>query len=190
MAAGENDGQRIVRRDFVAQAAAAFGSVGLVATGWPLIAQMAPNSATPPPEVMDIDLNAIPPATTKLVQWRGLPVFVRHRTREEIEEARNTHLSSLPDPRARNALLPERAPAIDSNRTKTGHEEWLVAIGLCTHLGCMLQANPPEDAAHAWFCPCHAARFDVSGRVRAGPARTNLPIPPYEFVGRGTIRIG
>lgn len=188
--AGQENSSDIARRDFVVQAAAAFGAVGLAAACWPFVAQMNPNSATPPPEVRDVDLTEIPPAATKLVRWRGAPVFVRHRTREEVQEARSTPLSNLPDPLARNAVLPEKAPALDSNRTKVGHEEWLVVIGLCTHLGCMLTQNPMRDLAETWFCRCHAARFDVSGRVRAGPARTNLPVPPYDFITASKIRIG
>jgi ubiquinol-cytochrome c reductase iron-sulfur subunit len=188
--AGHENSRDIARRDFVVQAAAAFSGVGLVAASWPFVAQMNPNSATPPPEATDVDLRAIPPAATRLVRWRGTPVLVRHRTREEVQEARSTPLSNLPDPLARNAMLPEKTAALDCNRTKLGHEEWLVVIGLCTHLGCILTPNPRRDLAETWFCPCHAARFDVSGRVRAGPARTNLPVPPYEFLTASKIRIG
>jgi ubiquinol-cytochrome c reductase iron-sulfur subunit len=188
--AGRENSRDMARRDFVVHAAAAFGGVGLVAASWPFVAQMNPNSATPPQEVTDVDLRAIPPAASKIVRWRGAPVFVRHRTREEIQEAHDTPLSNLPDPLARNAVLPEKAPAVDSNRTKAGHEEWLVVIGLCTHLGCILTSNPKRDPTETWFCPCHAARFDTSGRVRAGPARTNLPVPHYEFIAGGKIRIG
>ncbi len=188
--AGHADNGDLGRRDFVVQAAAAFGGVGLVTAGWPFLDQMNPNAATPPPEVTDVDLHAIPPAATKLVGWRGKPIFVRHRTREEVQEARSTPLSSLPDPLARNAKLPQKAPALDRNRTLAGHEEWLVVIGLCTHLGCILTSNPKRDLAETWFCRCHAARFDTAGRVRAGPARTNLPIPPYDFLTASKIRIG
>jgi len=178
------------RRDFVVRAATAFASVGCAATIWPLIAQMGTNAATPPPEVMYVDLLGIPPGGARLLRWRGTPVFVRHRTREQVRQERATPLASLPDRLARNAMLRDDAPAVDSNRTHVGHEEWLVVNGLCTHMGCILTSTPRGENGEAWFCPCHAARFDASGRVRAGPARTNLPVPPYQFLGANRIRIG
>jgi ubiquinol-cytochrome c reductase iron-sulfur subunit len=187
---GYENSRHIARRDFVVQAAAAFSGVGLVTASWPFVAQMNPNSATPPPDVADVDLRAIPLGVTKLARWRRTPVLVRHRTPEEVHEACSTPMSHLLDPIARNAMLPEKTAALDSNRTIVGHEEWLVVIGLCTHLGCILMSNPRRDPAQTWFCPCHAARFDASGRVRAGPARTNLPVPPYAFLTPDKIRIG
>jgi ubiquinol-cytochrome c reductase iron-sulfur subunit len=182
--------RHIARRDFVVQAATAFGGVGLATASWPFLAQMDRNSATPQPDGTDVDLRAIPPGGTRLARWRGTPVLVRRRTPEEVHEARSTPISHLLDPIARNAMLPEKTAALDSNRTIVGHEEWLVVIGLCTHLGCILMPNPRRDPSQTWYCPCHAARFDVSGRVRAGPARTNLPVPPYEFLTPDKIRIG
>jgi ubiquinol-cytochrome c reductase iron-sulfur subunit len=178
------------RRDFVVHAAVAFVYTGCATALWPLVAQMAPNRATPLPGTVDVDLRGIRPGGMKLVRLRATPVFVRRRTREEVEQARATPLASLPDQLARNAMLPETAPAFDSNRTQEGHEEWLVVTGLCTHLGCRLTAAATDTAGEAWLCPCHAARFDVAGRVRAGPARTNLPVPRYEFLRADKIRIG
>jgi ubiquinol-cytochrome c reductase iron-sulfur subunit len=101
-------------------------------------------------------------------------------------------MSELPDALARNEALPKNAPASDANRTKAGHEQWLVVVSLCTHLGCRLSPVRRETSAslEGWFCPCHAARFDLSGRVRSGPARTNLPVPPYAFLTPMKIRIG
>jgi ubiquinol-cytochrome c reductase iron-sulfur subunit len=126
------------------------------------------------------------------VSWRGQPVIVRHRTDEEVRRARAVALEELPDRLARNAGLPGNALASDDNRTLPGHAQWLVVIGVCTHLGCLLR--PADTASHGpdegWFCPCHAARFDLSGRVRAGPARTNLAVPPYRFVTPTWISIG
>ena len=181
------------RRDFITQIAGAFVGVGSAVALWPFIDQMNPNEATPPPEVTDVDLAPIAPGQMISVRWRGLPVFVRHRTRREIDQARSTPLSHLRDPFARNEGLPAKALASDDNRTKAGHDNWLVVIGLCTHLGCMLKPSEGAgagDPGEAWFCPCHAARFDVSGRVRGGPAPTNLPVPPYEFLSASRIRIG
>ncbi len=128
-----------------------------------------------------------------MVRWRGLPVFVRHRTPVEIEAARTVSIAELPDPLARNANLPAAARASDDNRTAEGHRDWLVVVGLCTHLNCLLKDSASmgrNEASESWFCPCHAARFDSSGRVRGGPARTNLPVPPLRFEGRTTLVIG
>ena len=181
------------RRDFITQTALAFVGVGSVAALWPFIDQMNPNPATPPLGVADVDLAPIQPGQAITVMWRGQPVVIRHRTRREVERARETALYVLPDRNARNAALPGMAPATDANRTKEGHERWLVVVGLCTHLGCRLissEAAAAGSAGEAWFCPCHAARFDVSGRVMSGPARTNLPVPPYQFLTASRIRIG
>jgi len=180
------------RRDFIVQAAGAFAAVGGACALWPLIDQMNPNSATPQPVTTDVDLRAIPPGQSVSVPWRGKPVFIRNRTREEVQLARSTPVSDLPDPFARNEALPERTLASDENRTKEGHENWLVVVGLCTHLGCVLtfrRAGATAAAGEGWFCPCHAARFDLSGRVRGGPARMNLPVPSYRFLTATKIRI-
>jgi ubiquinol-cytochrome c reductase iron-sulfur subunit len=187
-----SDTRRPARRDFIVQAAHAFAGVGCAATLWPFIDQMNPNKGTPPPETRDVDLGSIEPGQTKTVAWRGLPVSIRHRTPEEVRGARNVTISELADPFARNEALPKNAPASDANRTKAGHERWLVVVSLCTHLGCLLKAAGRDASASAegWFCPCHAARFDLSGRVRGGPARTNLPVPPYEFLTPMKIRVG
>jgi ubiquinol-cytochrome c reductase iron-sulfur subunit len=181
------------RRDFIVHMAGAFVAVGSAAALWPFIDQMNPNAGTPPPEVTDVDLAPIAPGQAISVRWRGLPIFVRHRTRQEIEYARSIPVSDLRDRFARNQALPAKALATDDNRTRAGHDNWLVVVGVCTHLGCMLKSSAAagaDDPSEAWFCPCHAARFDLSGRVRAGPALTNLPVPPYQFLTAGKIRIG
>jgi ubiquinol-cytochrome c reductase iron-sulfur subunit len=181
------------RRDFIFQVAQAFAGVGSAAALWPFIAQMNPNNATSPPEVKEVDLSSIQPGKTMTLQWRNTPILIRHRTAEEVRMARSVRASELPDRLARNETLPKNAPAEDGNRTKVGHDSWLVVVGLCTHLGCLLQS---EEAAagratgEGWVCPCHAARFDLSGRVVSGPARTNLPVPPYTFLSATRIRIG
>ena len=181
------------RRDFIVQAAAAFVSVGGALSLWPFIDQMNPNSATPPLAVTDVDLAPIAPGQMILVTWRGKPIFIRHRTEAEVRLARSTPLTELRDRYARNEALPEKTPAADENRTQEGHDSWLVVVGLCTHLGCLLKPEPAPDMAVqgiSLFCPCHAARFDHSGRVRGGPALTNLPVPPYRFLTATKIRIG
>ncbi len=179
------------RRDFIVQAASTFVGVGSAMALWPFIDQMNPNPATPPPEVKDIDLSPIQPGATVLVQWRRLPIFIRNRTPEEVRSARSTPVSHLPDRLARNEGLPRSASADDANRTKEGHDNWLVVVGLCTHLGCLLRSqDAPVATGEGWFCPCHAARFDLSGRVRSGPARTNLPVPPYRFLTTTRVHIG
>ena len=135
----------------------------------------------------------IQPGQMITVMWRRLPIFIRHRTRAEMELARSTPLADLPDRLARNEMLPEKALAHDANRTIEGHDNWLVVVGVCTHLGCLLMFRPPGATVptyEGWFCPCHASRFDLSGRVRSGPARTNLPVPLYRFLSRTRIRIG
>jgi ubiquinol-cytochrome c reductase iron-sulfur subunit len=181
------------RRDFITQAALAFVGVGSAAALWPFIDQMNPNPATPPPQVTEVDLSPIQPGQAITVMWRGQPIVIRHRTHREVQRARETTTAHLPDRFARNAALPHMAPATDANRTKQGRESWLVVVGVCTHLGCRLISSESAGTAEtgvAWFCPCHAARFDLSGRVVAGPARTNLPVPPYEFLTASRIRIG
>ena len=192
MAEAQNPAQP-ARRDFIVQAAHAFVGAGGAMTIWPFIDQMNPNRATPLPEVRDVDLSPIQPGQTISVQWKGAPVFIRHRTPEEARIARSTPLSDLPDRFARNEGLPKNTSADDANRTKQGHDNWLVVVGLCTHLGCVLKSQEAAAAVttgEGWVCPCHAARFDLSGRVRAGPARTNLTVPPYEFLTASRIRIG
>jgi ubiquinol-cytochrome c reductase iron-sulfur subunit len=181
------------RRDFIVQAACAFAGAGGGAALWPLVDQMNPNPATPPPEVRDVDLGPIQPGQTISVQWRNLPIFVRNRKPEEVRIARSTPISELRDRYARNEELPGDASADDRNRTKEGHDNWLVVVGLCPHMGCLLKAQEPSAAVttdEGWVCPCHAARFDLSGRVRSGPAATNLPVPRYAFLTADRIRIG
>ena len=187
-----SDVLRPARRDFIWQAANVFAGVGGAAALWPFIDQMNPHKATQAPETRDVDLSSIEPGQTKTVAWRGLPVAIRHRSPDEVSVARNVAMSELPDALARNEALPKNAPASDANRTKAGQEQWLVVVGLCTHLSCRLSPVRREASAsgEGWFCPCHAARFDLSGRVRSGPARTNLPVPPYAFLSPTKIRIG
>lgn len=181
------------RRDVLAGAAGLLASAGGAAALWPLLDQMNPNPATPLPPVTDVDLARVGPGQEVTVAWKNKPVIIRHRTESELAAARATPLAALRDPLARNAARPEHALAVDHNRTEAGHEPWLVVVGLCTHLGCRLLSNPDPAGSlegAAWFCPCHASRFDTSGRVRSGPALTNLPVPPLTWLGPERIRIG
>lgn len=165
------------RRDFLYIATGAVGAVGAAAAAWPLVAQMNPDASTIAAGApVEIDLKPIAEGQIIKVFWRGKPIFISHRTKQEIEAARNVSMSSLPDPQP------------DSARVKAGRDQWLVVIGICTHLGCIPLAH--QGSYNGWFCPCHGSAYDTSGRIRQGPAPTNLPLPPYEFTSDTTIRIG
>jgi ubiquinol-cytochrome c reductase iron-sulfur subunit len=165
------------RRDFLFVATGAVAAVGAAAALVPLIAQMNPDASTIAAGVpIDVDLAPIAEGQIIKVFWRGNPYFISHRTKKEIEEARDVPLSSLPDPEA------------DADRVKKGHEQWLIVSGTCTHLGCIPLAH--QGNYDGWFCPCHGSQYDSSGRIRQGPAPANLPIPPYRFVSDTKIQIG
>lgn len=168
----EEDGQ--TRRDFLIITASALGAVGAAVAVWPLIDQMNPAADVLALSSTDVDLSAIEPGQSVTVMWRGNPVFVRHRTEEEIEDARAVAVDELRDPQADDARVQK--------------PEWLITMGVCTHLGCVPLVNRGEFGG--WYCPCHGSHFDTSGRIRKGPAPLNLPIPQYAFVDDETIRIG
>jgi ubiquinol-cytochrome c reductase iron-sulfur subunit len=165
------------RRDFLYIATATVGTIGAVVTLVPLVAQMNPDASTIAAGApIEVDLSPISEGQVIKVFWRGKPIFISHRTQKEIEEARSVDVASLPDPQT------------DQARVKPGHDQWLVLIGICTHLGCIPIAH--EGDYDGWFCPCHGSQYDSSGRIRRGPAPLNLAIPPYEFVSDSRIRIG
>ena len=165
------------RRDFLFIATGAVGAVGAAAALVPLIAQMNPDASTIAAGApIEIDLGPIAEGQVIKVFWRGKPIFISHRTKKEIDEARGVQLASLPDPEA------------DDKRVKKGHDQWLVLIGICTHLGCIPLAH--QGNYDGWFCPCHGSQYDSSGRIRQGPAPKNLPLPPYKFLSDSKIRIG
>jgi ubiquinol-cytochrome c reductase iron-sulfur subunit len=165
------------RRDFLMIATGAVGVVGAASLVWPFVSSLAPDAQTIAAGApVEVDLAPIAEGQIVKVFWRGKLIFVRNRTKKEIDDARNVELASLPDPQP------------DSARVKTGHDQWLVVYGNCTHLGCVPLGN--EGAFHGWACPCHGSIFDTSGRIRQGPAPINLPIPPYAFVSDAKIRIG
>jgi ubiquinol-cytochrome c reductase iron-sulfur subunit len=181
------------RRDFIVIAAQAFAGVGAALALWPFIHQMNPDASTQAAASLEVDLSPIKEGQAITVLWRGKPVFVRSRTKEEITKAVDVKLSELVDPSARNDDLPERAPATDPNRTKKGHENWIVLVGICTHLGCIPKGQSIGDARGdfgGWFCPCHGSHYDTAGRIRKGPAPRNLEVPPYDFVSDSKIKIG
>ncbi len=165
------------RRDFLFIATGAVGAVGAAAALWPFISQMAPDAATIAAGApVEFDLSPVAEGQIVKLFWRGKLIFVRHRTPEEIKAAEDVNLASLPDPQP------------DSARVKEGHAQWLVIYGNCTHLGCVPLGN--EGPYHGWQCPCHGSIFDTSGRIRQGPAPTNLPVPPYQFTSDTKILIG
>ena len=162
------------RRDFLFTATYALGAVGVVSAIWPLVDQMNPDSSVKALSTTEVDITNIDPGKTITVLWRGKPIFIRRRTKKEIEEASAVDMKDLKDPEK------------DSDRVK--NPEWLVMVGVCTHLGCVPLNDKGEF--NAWFCPCHGSHYDTSGRVRKGPAPKNLEIPKYEFVDNNTIKIG
>jgi ubiquinol-cytochrome c reductase iron-sulfur subunit len=182
----------VSRRDFIYIAATAFGAIGAAGALWPAIDQMNPDASALALASIDVDLAPIQTGQAITVMWQGKPVFIRNRTPEEIKKAKETPLSELKDKNA-EVIGAEGLPATDENRTKPGKENWLVMIGICTHLGCIPKGQAPGDERGpygGWFCPCHGSMYDTSGRIRQGPAPENLKIPPYQFTGDTKIKIG
>ncbi|EAQ01127.1 ubiquinol-cytochrome c reductase, iron-sulfur subunit [Pseudooceanicola batsensis HTCC2597] len=176
------------RRDFLYYATAGAGAVATGAAVWPLVNQMNPTADVQALAQIRVDVSGLEPGTQLTVKFLGKPVFIRRRTEAEIEEARQVDVSTLPDPEARNANLPEGTPATDPNRALPlnegdgASEEWLVMMGVCTHLGCVPLGDGAGDFG-GWFCPCHGSHYDTAGRIRRGPAPENLPIPVARFEG-------
>ncbi|MEL7011874.1 MAG: ubiquinol-cytochrome c reductase iron-sulfur subunit [Pseudomonadota bacterium] len=175
------------RRDFLYYATVGAGAVTAGAAIWPLVDQMNPSADVQALSSIRVDVADIAEGTQLTVKWLGKPVFIRRRTTEEIEAARAVDLSDLPDNDARNDNNPG-ADGADENRSMDEAGEWLVQMGVCTHLGCV----PLGDAGDfgGWFCPCHGSHYDTSGRIRKGPAPENLPVPTAEFVDETTIQLG
>jgi ubiquinol-cytochrome c reductase iron-sulfur subunit len=135
-----------------------------------------------------VDISAVEPGTQLTVKWLGKPVFIRRRTPDEIEAARAVDVSTLPDPLADNANAIEGADASDANRALDESGEWLVMIGVCTHLGCIPLGDDGDFGG--WYCPCHGSHYDTSGRIRKGPAPRNLPVPLAKFEDETTLKLG
>ena len=169
----ESDKKKPNRRDFIVTATTAAGAVGVGAAVWPLIDQMNPDASVKALASTEVDISTLEPGQSITVLWRGKPVFIKRRTKEEINSARAVDLKYL------------KHPEKDEDRAKNpmAGNAWI-----CTHLGCVPLGNKGEFGG--WFCPCHGSHYDTSGRIRKGPAPTNLEISKYEFVNSNTIKIG
>ena len=193
MASQDKSEGQPARRDFLELAGGMFAAVGGAATLWPLIQQMNPDASALALASTEVDIAPIKEGQAITVMWRGKPVFIRNRTKEEIAKAKAVPMDELRDTSARNDALPEKATASDENRTKAGKENWLVLVGICTHLGCIPKGQAVVDSRGdfgGYFCPCHGSHYDTAGRIRKGPAPQNLEVPPYEFVSDTKIKIG
>lgn len=185
--------EELTRRDVILIAAGGFAAIGGTAALWPLLDQMNPDASTLSMATTEVDISHVEAGQAITVMWRGKPIFIRHRTHQEIAKAKDFAVDDLPDPLARNANLAEDAPASDDNRAAKDREPWLVMIGICTHLGCIPKGQAVGDYKGqfgGWFCPCHGSQYDTAGRVRIGPAPQNLAIPPYSFVSEQKVKIG
>ena len=165
------------KRDFVVLAASALAGVGAVSAVVPFIDSMNPAKDVQALSSIEVDISGLNPGDEKTVKWRGKPVFIKRRTKEELARANKVQISELRDPET------------DIMRTKKGHEEFLIMIGVCTHLGCVPLGNEAGDY-EGWFCPCHGSHYDISGRIRKGPAPKNLVVPQYSFISDSVVKIG
>ena len=175
--AAPQDGE--TRRDFLQLVTASFAAIGVGAMAWPFISSMNPARDVLALSTTEVDLTPIAAGSAVTVMWRGKPVFIRNRTPEEIKEARAVPLSELKDPQT------------DQARVKK--DNWLVLVGVCTHLGCVPLGQKPTDPRGdygGWFCPCHGSHYDTAGRIRKGPAPANLVVPDYAFNGDAKITVG
>ena len=162
------------RRSFIHQVSGAMGIDAVATAGWPLIDQMNPSKDVEALATIEVDISELPEGQSKTVLWRGKPLFIKHRSQKEIDDAKSVDVKNLPHP--------------ENDEERVKNPKYLVLIGVCTHLGCV----PASDKGdfQGWFCPCHGSHYDTSGRIRKGPAPTNLEIPKYEFVNSNTIKIG
>ncbi|CAN7216512.1 ubiquinol-cytochrome c reductase iron-sulfur subunit [Rhizobium sp. LjRoot254] len=177
------------RRDFLYLTTGMASVVGAAAVAWPFIDQMRPDASTLAMASIEVDVSALEPGMSLTVKWRGKPVFIRNRTPKEVEDANKIDVSELKDPLARNANVAADAPATGADRSAgKGKENWLVMIGVCTHLGCVPLGESGEFGG--WFCPCHGSVYDTAGRIRSGPAPENMIIPVSSFISDTVIRIG
>jgi ubiquinol-cytochrome c reductase iron-sulfur subunit len=171
----------LTKRDFLQLITGAGALIGAGAIAWPLIDSMNPSKDVLALSSVDVDLAPVTEGMGITIVWQGKPIFVRHRTAAEIKEAQDVPLGQLIEPQA------------DSARVKPGHDQWIILIGICTHLGCVPLGNKPSDPRGdwgGWFCPCHGSQYDTSGRVRHGPAPLNLYVPPYAFESDTKIKVG
>lgn len=179
--AGDHEGEGVRRRDFIHIAAVSFAGVGAVAVVAPLVYQMAPSADVLAQSSIDVDISAIQPGQAIKTSWRKQPIFIRNLTTTEIADANRVDVSSLRD------------PATLASRTKPGKENWLITLGVCTHLGCVpLGAAEGESRGDygGYFCPCHGSHYDTAARIRKGPAPLNLVVPDYTFTSDTAVTIG
>src|SRR5690606_19988265 len=184
-----NDTTEHTRRDFLYVATGMAGVVGAAGVAWPFIDQMRPDASTLALASVQVDVSAIEPGMSVTVKWRGKPVFIRNRTDQEVEQAKEVPIADLKDPVARNENLPADQQATDLARSAgEGKENWIVMVGSCTHLGCVPLGQSGDFGG--WFCPCHGSHYDTAGRIRKGPAPQNLAVPTFAFTSDTVIQIG
>ena len=167
------------RRDFLNLLSTSLAGFGAVAVAWPLINSLNPSKDVLALSSIEVDLSAIEVGQAITVKWRGKPVFIRRRTPEEIKQAEEVDISTLRDPQTDEARVQK--------------PEWLILVGVCTHLGCVPQGQKPAEPRGqygGWFCPCHGSEYDTSGRIRRGPAPLNLAVPTYTFESDTLVKIG
>ncbi|ABD44971.1 ubiquinol-cytochrome c reductase, iron-sulfur subunit [Ehrlichia chaffeensis str. Heartland] len=167
---------KVKRRDFLGLTTLSMAGIGLFSSVYPLIKFLSPSAEVIAQSTVEVNLSDIKEGKTKVIKWQGKPVFIRKRTTQEIEEARAVKIDSLRDPQS------------DQERTHQGREEWLIMVGICTHLGCV--PVEVDDGKKGWYCPCHGSKYDTSGRIISGPAPLNLPVPDYYFSQKDVIVIG
>ena len=180
-AVGEAAGEGVRRRDFINIAAVSFAGVGAAATLYPLVNQMNPSADILALASIEVDVSKIQPGQAIKTMWRKQPVFIRNLTPKEIAEANAVPLSELRDPQTL------------AERTKPGKQNWLITLGVCTHLGCVpLGAGEGENKGPygGYFCPCHGSMYDTAARIRRGPAPKNLEVPEYTFTSNTVVQIG
>ncbi|MBL4801654.1 MAG: ubiquinol-cytochrome c reductase iron-sulfur subunit [Emcibacter sp.] len=166
--------EEVTRRNFLYVATGVVGAVGVASAAWPLVDQMNPSADVLALSSVEVDLSAIPKGQTVKILWRGKPVFIRHRTADEITRAVSENTADLKDP--------------ENDELRAERPEWLIMIGVCTHLGCVPLDQRGDFGG--WFCPCHGSHYDISGRIRKGPAPRNLEVPKYAFLNDTTVKIG
>ena len=166
-------------------ATGALGAIGVAATAWPFINNLNPAADTLALSSIDVNVQPIQVGQAITVKWRGKPVFIRHRTPEDIKAAEAVPMSELPDPQTDDSRVTDTAKKV--------RPEWLIVVGVCTHLGCVplgTNQGDPRGEYNGWFCPCHGSQYDTSGRIRKGPAPTNLAVPDYLFSSDTLVKIG
>lgn len=173
--------ESVRKRDFLKLVTGSAAAIGAAAIAWPFIDSMNPAADVLAVSTIEVNIEPVEAGSGITVVWRGKPIFVRHRTPDEVKATQAVPLSQLID------------PAADASRYKPDHAEWVIMIGICTHLGCIPLGNKPTDPRGeygGYFCPCHGSQYDTAGRVRRGPAPLNLALPPYDFMTPTRIKIG